>query len=84
VVHDDVAKAMMECVWAALGEQVKNWQAGALRDLPLGGGAQHGLNPYARQEADQDVMQALSPGQRSRVRGGALNPARNAHRRGRR
>jgi hypothetical protein len=84
VVHDDVAKAMMECVWSALGEQVKNWQAGALRDLPLSGGAQHGLNPYARQEADQDIMQALSPGQRSRVRGGGLNPARNPYRRNRR
>jgi hypothetical protein len=63
---------------------VKNWQAGALRELSLTGGVRHGLNPYARQEVDQDVMRALSPGMRSRVRGGGLNPARNAHRRGRR
>jgi hypothetical protein len=82
VVHDDVAKSMMECVWTILGEQVKNWQTGAIRDTELTGTAQHGFNPYGRQEGlGVDLINQLNPRARTAVRGGAMNPARSTHRR---
>lgn len=84
VVHDDVARCMMEVVWTILGEQVRDWQQGLLRESGLVTGQQNGFNPYQRQEADQDLMRALSGRDRAHVRGGGLNPARNAFRRTRR
>jgi hypothetical protein len=85
VIHDDVAKAMMECVWRILGDQVNAWAAGAMSDFKLEAMGQGGFNPYSRMESpDADLMNRLSPRNRTMVRGGGLNPARNVHRRGRR
>jgi hypothetical protein len=85
VIHDDVAKAMMECVWRILGDQVNAWAAGAMSDFKLEAMAPGGFNPYSRMEAPaQDLMSRLSPRNRSMVRGGGMNPARNPHRRNRR
>jgi hypothetical protein len=82
VVHDDVAKCMMEVVWTILGEQVRNWQAGMLREMNIVTGQQGGFNPYRNMESpDQDVLNRLSPSKRTMVRAGGLNPARNPHRR---
>lgn len=81
VIHDDVATAMMECVWTILGDQVHAWTHGALSDSKLGALAPGGLNAYARQEVNNDVFRRLSPSGRTAVRGGGLNPARNPHRR---
>lgn len=85
VVHDDVAKSMMEVTWRLLADQVQAWSRGMLSELKPVFGQQGGINPYSRQQApDQALINQLSPAVRNMVRGGGLNPARNAHRRGRR
>lgn len=85
VIHDDVAKSMMEVTWRLLADQVQAWSKGMLSELKPVFGQQGGMNPYSRMEApDQSLVNRLSPAARNLVRGGGLNPARNAHRRGRR
>lgn len=85
VVHDDVAKTMMEVVWRLLQDQVQAWSRGMLSELQPVVGQQGGFNPYRRMEAqDEGLINQLSPAMRNAVRGGGLNPARNAMRRGRR
>lgn len=85
VVHDDVAKSMMEVTWRLLADQVQAWSKGMLSELKPVFGQQGGINPYSRQQApDQALINQLSPAVRNMVRGGGLNPARNVYRRGRR
>lgn len=82
VVHDDVAKCLMEVTWRLLADQVQAWSRGMLEELKPVFGQQGGMNPYGRLEApDQSVINQLSPAMRNMVRGGGLNPARNPHRR---
>lgn len=82
VIHDDIATAMMEVVWKILGQQVAAWTQDQLREQPISGMASGGFNPYTRQDPEAQLMRALSPrGGGNRLRGGALNPARNAYRR---
>lgn len=85
VIHDDVAKCMMEVTWRLLADQVQAWSRGMLEELKPVFGQQGGMNPYSRMEQpDQSLINQLSPAVRNMVRGGGLNPARNPHRRSRR
>jgi hypothetical protein len=85
VIHDDVATTMMECVWKILGDQAASYTAGMLSDFKMGALAPGGFNAYARQEAQgNDVITKLRGSRGTAIRGGALNPARNPYRRGRR
>ena len=82
VVHDDVATAMMECVWTILGEQARTWTHGALSESTLTPGLQGGFNPYSRETRDEDMqvfsrMSGFGAGRSALVRGGGKNPARN-------
>ena len=82
VVHDDVATAMMECVWTILGEQARTWTHGLLSESPLTPGLQGGFDPYSRElrDEDQQVFSRISgfgANRNTLVRGGGRDPSRN-------
>lgn len=88
VTTKDVADAAMEVVWTILGDQVHSYTHGALSEFQMRAGLPGGIDPHARETssfADNQTFNqlgALSARQRAGVmRGGGLNPSRNANRR---
>lgn len=81
VIHDDVATAMMECVWDILGEQVNTWTHNVLSEFHPNAALPGGFNPYSEQNPEtQDRFNRMSGLGRSKgfgARAGGRNPARN-------